>query len=146
VSDTPAEVRIINVPATAHQGSRSQHDGWLPVHGAPAVGHPMHSNGHLGADLIHVAAGDQFPVHTHPGDHLLYCVSGHGTITVDQVVYEIHPGDLYMVDGMVPHAVGAITNHTILAIGSPHKAVDSPERMTWVDWQGNPIDSPLAAG
>lgn len=132
-------LRIINVPATDLHG---QH-GWKDVHGAPAVGIPLHTNGHLGVDLIHVKGGDQFPIHTHPGDHLLYCVSGEGTMSVDGVTYRIRPGDLYMVDGNVPHAVGAITDHTIMAIGSPHKPVDSPERMTWVDWQGNPVDRPL---
>jgi quercetin dioxygenase-like cupin family protein len=117
----------------------------VPVHGAPATGMGLHTNGHLGADLLHVKAGDQFPVHTHPGDHLLYCLSGRGTITVDQVTYDIVPGDLYMVDGLIPHAVGAVTDHVILAIGAPHKAVDSPERMRFVDWDGQPVDVPISA-
>jgi len=138
-------IQIVNVTRTAGAGIVEHHLGWKDVHGAPAVGIPMQSNGQLGADLLHIKGGEQFPVHTHPGDHLLYCVSGHGTITVDQVVYQIRPGDLYMVDGAVPHAVGAITNHTILAIGSPHKPVDSPERMTWCDWQGNPVERPISA-
>lgn len=140
MSEATTGLRIVNVPATA---PHVEDDG-LPVHGAPATGIPLHTNGHLGADLLHVKAGDQFPVHTHPGDHLLYCVSGEGTMTVGQVTYPIHPGDLYMVDGMVPHAVGAVTDHVIMAIGSPHKPVDSPERMTWVDWEGNPVDVPLS--
>lgn len=139
-------IHIVNVTATASTGVLDAHLGWKDVHGAPAVGIPMQANGHLGADLLHVKAGDQFPVHTHPGDHLLYCVGGHGTITVDKIVYQIHPGDLYMVDGAVPHAVGAITDHTILAIGAPHKPVDSPERMAWCDWEGNPVERPVVAG
>lgn len=117
----------------------------VQVHGAPAVGLPLHTNGHLGADMLHVHAGDQFPVHTHPGDHLLYCLAGEGTITVDEVTYKIKPGDFYMVNGMTPHAVGAITDHVLVAIGSPHKAVDSPERMEWVDWDGNPVETPIRA-
>jgi quercetin dioxygenase-like cupin family protein len=137
-------VRIINITATERTGYHDQHDGWRPVHGAPAVGVPLHTNGQLGADLLHIKAGQQFPVHTHPGDHLLYCVRGRGTITVAQITYEIRPGDLYMVDGLTPHAVGAIDDHSILAIGSPHKPVDSPERMTWCDWQGNILTTPLA--
>lgn len=120
--------------------------GGVDVHGAPARGLALHSNGHLGADMLYVRAGDQFPVHTHPGDHLLYCLAGEGTITVDQVTYQIRPGDLYMVDGLVPHAVGAVTDHVLVAIGAPHKPVDSPERMTFVDWEGRPVDRPLSAG
>ena len=117
----------------------------LQVHGAPARGLPLHSNGHLGADILQVKAGEQFPVHTHPGDHLLYCLSGHGTITVDKIVYEVKRGDLYMVNGLVPHAVGALTDHVLIAIGAPHKPVDSPERMTFVDWEGNCIPSSAIA-
>ena len=117
----------------------------VPVHGAPAIGLPLHTNGNLGADILFVEAGKQFPVHTHPGDHLLYCLEGRGTISVDGVTYEIQPGDIYMVDGLVPHAVGAIDDHTIVAIGSPHKPVASPERMAFVDWDGNPVDQPINA-
>lgn len=117
----------------------------VKVHGAPAMGAAMHTNGHLGVDMLHVAAGQQFPVHTHPGDHLLYCLRGRGTITIAQVTYEINPGDIYMVDGQIPHAVGAITDHVLLAIGAPHKPVDSPERMAFVDWDGNPAGIPLLA-
>jgi len=118
----------------------------VPVHGAPATGLPLHSNGHLGADILHVPAGKQFPVHTHPGDHLLYCIQGTGTISVEGVTYDIRPGDIYMVDGQVPHAVGAgPSDHILVAIGAPHKPVDSPERMAFVDWDGNPLDRPVNA-
>jgi quercetin dioxygenase-like cupin family protein len=118
----------------------------VPVHGAPATGLPLHSNGHLGADILHVPAGKQFPVHTHPGDHLLYCLEGTGTISVDGVTYNIIPGDLYMVDGLVPHAVGAgPSDHILVAIGSPHKPVSSPERLTFTDWAGNILDQPINA-
>lgn len=132
-------LKIVNLP----RADRRLPAAGVDVHGAPARGLALHTNGHLGADLLHVRAGDQFPVHTHPGDHLLYCVSGVGTMTVDEQTWEIQPGDLYMVDGMVPHAVGAITDHTILAIGAPHKPVDSEERMTFVDWDGNEVEVPL---
>lgn len=133
-------VKIINLGLAA--GSRHE-AGWLQVHGAPAKGRPLFTNGNLGADMLHVKAGDQFPVHTHPGDHLLFCLSGEGTITVAGVTYQIRPGDLYMVEGTVPHAVGAVTDHILVAIGSPHKPVDSPERMTFVDWAGNVVQTPL---
>lgn len=137
----PVGLRIRNLwevmPGLPEQG--------VDVHGAPARGLALHSNGHLGADMLYVRAGDQFPVHTHPGDHLLYCLAGQGTITVDQVTYTIRPGDLYMVDGLVPHAVGAVTDHVLVAIGAPHKPVDSPERMAFVDWDGRAVQVPILA-
>lgn len=134
-------LRIFNLHAVA-DGLPEQ---GVPVHGAPAVGTAMLTNGQLGCDMLHVKAGEQFPVHTHPGDHLLYCVRGEGTITVDKIVYRVVPGDIYMVDGAVPHAVGAYTDHWLLAIGSPHKAVDAPDRMAFVDWDGQPAVNPLLA-
>lgn len=119
----------------------------VPVHGAPATGLQLHSNGHLGADILHVPAGKQFPVHTHPGHHLLYCIAGTGTISVGEKTYAIKPGDLYMVEGLVPHAVGAgPQDHILVAIGAPHKPVGSEDRMAFVDWAGRALATPMYAG
>jgi quercetin dioxygenase-like cupin family protein len=119
----------------------------VPVHGAPALGLPLHTNGNLGADLLFVPRGERFPVHTHPGDHLLLCVAGAGTISIGEETYEVQPGDIYMVDGQVPHAVGAhpSDHHVLVAIGSPHKPVESPERMQFTDWTGRKVDAPIFA-
>jgi quercetin dioxygenase-like cupin family protein len=124
----------------------ARRDG-VPMFGAPAVGIPLVSNGNLGGDLIHVEAGESFPIHTHPGDHLLLCLAGAGTISVAGVTYRVKPMDLYMVPGLVPHAVGAPDDaeHFLLAIGSPHKGVADPSRMAWTDWEGNPVDDAIAA-
>lgn len=138
--ESTSRLRIVNLRDAAEAiGSAG-----VPVHGAEALGLGLHSNGHLGADLLHVPARARFPVHTHPGDHLLYCLSGTGTITVAETTYTVRPGDLYMVDGLVPHAVGAgEADHVLVAIGAPHKAVDSPERMAWTDWEGRTVPTPL---
>ena len=82
-------------------------DHGVDMWGAPATGLPLHTNGNLGVDLLQVQPGDRFPVHTHHGDHLLLCLKGSGTISIGQETYEVKPGDLYMVPGLVPHAVGA---------------------------------------
>ncbi|WP_149264274.1 cupin domain-containing protein [Actinomadura sp. K4S16] len=135
-------LRIVSLPAA----TAAVLDGGVAVHGAPAKGLGLHlsGDGHLGADIIHVPAGGQFPVHTHPGHHLLLCLEGLGTITVDEVVHQVRPGDLYMVDGQVPHAVGAgDRDHVLVAIGAPHRPVDSPDRMTFTDWEGTRLDEPL---
>jgi mannose-6-phosphate isomerase-like protein (cupin superfamily) len=95
----------------------------------------MVTNGRLGVDLIRVAAGQGFQPHTHPGDHILIVVGGSGTITYDGVVYPTEAGDLYMIEGEVPHAVGARTDHVILAVGSPHKLVDDLDRMEPLEYQ-----------
>jgi len=100
-----------------------------------ATGESLVSNGFLGADIICLSAGDGFVPHTHPGDHLLIVVGGQGTITYDGKIYPTRAGQIYMVEGKVPHAVGAITDHVILAVGAPHRPVDSVDRMTPVEYQ-----------
>src|SRR4051812_14378817 len=75
--------------------------GGTPVHGAPAEGIPLLTNGHLGADMLYVAPGDSFPLHVHAGHHFLYCVMGQGTVTFDGTVHDINPGDLYMIEASV---------------------------------------------
>jgi quercetin dioxygenase-like cupin family protein len=106
------------------------------MHGAPeATGQSLVSNGHIGADVIRLPAGGGFAPHTHPGHHLLIVLAGEGTITYDGTVYPTRAGQIYMIEGEVPHAVGAVTDHVILAAGAPHKAVDSTERMALVDYE-----------
>lgn len=94
-----------------------------------AHGDALVSNGDLGVDLIRVDEGDGFVPHTHPGDHILIPVYGRGTITYDGDVYETTAGSVYIIEGEVPHGVGAITDHAILAVGAPHAPIDSEERM-----------------
>jgi quercetin dioxygenase-like cupin family protein len=108
----------------------------LEMEGArDATGQSLVTNGALGADVIRLPAGGGFAPHTHPGHHLLIVIGGEGTITYDGVVYPTRAGQIYLIEGKVPHAVGAITDHVILAAGSPHKAVDSSERMALVDYE-----------
>lgn len=100
-----------------------------------ATGTGLVTNGQLGIDMIRLSAGQGFAPHTHPGDHILIPVGGRSTITFGGGVYLAFPGSVYMVDGNVPHAVGAIDDAVILAVGAPHKPVDSTERMTPVEYQ-----------
>lgn len=110
------------------------HHRSVPMYGTKASGERMVSNGELGLDLIRVPAGEGFSPHTHPGDHLLIAVAGEGTVTVDGLIYPTRAGQVYMVEGAVPHAVGAITDHVILAVGSPHRNIDAADRMTLTDY------------
>ncbi|MER6140583.1 cupin domain-containing protein [Streptomyces sparsogenes] len=95
---------------------------------AAATGRSLLSSGQMGADILHVPAGSGFAPHTHPGDHLLFVLAGTGTIAVAGEIVETRPGQVYMVEGAVTHAVGAVTDHMILAVGAPHRHLDSPER------------------
>ena len=123
------------VPGTFRTDLRVSHEALpLAMFGTPATGDRMVSNGHLGVDLIRVPAGEGFAPHTHPGDHLLIAVAGEGTVTVDGSIYPTHAGQVYMVEGAQPHAVGAITDHVILAVGAPHRNIDAADRMTLTDY------------
>lgn len=106
----------------------------VPMKGSAATGTPLVSNGNLGVDVVRVPAGKGFEPHTHPGDHILVVVGGQGTITYDGKVYPTQAGEVYMIDGSVPHGVGARTDHVILAVGAPHKPVGSDERMAPVEY------------
>jgi quercetin dioxygenase-like cupin family protein len=106
----------------------------VPMHGADASGVGLVSNGVIGADVIRLPAGAGFPPHTHPGHHVLAVVGGRGTITYNGRVHPTEAGQIYLVEGSVSHAVGAITDHVILAIGAPHMPVESDARMAVVEY------------
>lgn len=98
------------------------------------VGADMESQ-EIGADIIRLNGGDGFVPHTHPGNHVLCVLSGRGTIAYNGVVVPTFPGQVYIVEGGKPHGVSAIDDHVILAIGAPHKPVDSADRMVPVAYE-----------
>ena len=108
--------------------------GEVEMVGSVATGTPLVSNSRIGADLISLEAGQRFAPHTHPGDHVLVVVAGCGTLTLDGAIYPTEAGQVLIVDGEMPHAVGAVTDHLILAIGSPHRPVDASDRMVLVEY------------
>lgn len=124
IEDGPGN--LLFVPSSRELDVRMAHSN--------ATGKGLVGNGELGVDMIRLSAGDGFQPHTHPGDHLLIAIAGEGTIAYGGKVYPTKAGQVYMIEGSVPHAVGAITDHIILAVGSPHKPVDSDERMTPVEY------------
>lgn len=107
----------------------------VPMMHSTGTGEGLVSNGLLGADVIRLGPGEGFVPHTHPGDHLLIVIGGFGTITYDGRIYPTGAGEIYMVEGGVAHAVGALTEHVILAVGAPHLAVGSPDRMAPVEYR-----------
>lgn len=100
-----------------------------------ATGEGLVTNGFLGVDVIRLAAGEGFAPHTHPGDHLLIVVGGEGTVTYGGRIYPTRAGETFLVEGEVPHAVGAITDHVILAVGAPHRTIGSVNRLTPVRYE-----------
>ena len=125
------EISAARTQLTVDHGPRP-----LPMHGSPHItGAPLVSNSVIGADIIRLSAGAGFEPHIHPGHHILSILAGEGTITYGAAVYRTEPGQTFLIGGSVPHAVGSITDHVILAVGSPHLPVDSENRMQPVPYQ-----------
>lgn len=106
-----------------------------------ATGRTLTTVGRIGADIIRLAAGTGFPYHAHPGDHILIPVAGEGTVTADGTVTAAHAGTVYLIEGGTPHAVGAVTDHVLIAVGAPHRTVDDPARMTLVEYAAAAADT-----
>jgi quercetin dioxygenase-like cupin family protein len=87
----------------------------------------------IGADLIEMQPGSAFPLHIHPGEHILYVIQGQGLVHVDGVDQRVKTGDTIFIPAEYPHAVKTISTATepflILAVGYPHKHIDATDRM-----------------
>jgi quercetin dioxygenase-like cupin family protein len=102
--------------------------------GAEEVG----SDGEMvGADLIEMQPGSSFPLHTHPGDHVLYALSGRGTVTIDGELKHFQAGTTFYIEAQYPHNVGTYGRDTepfvIVAFGHPKKEVSATDRMHIVE-------------
>ena len=90
----------------------------------------------LGLDEIVMDAGTEFPLHIHPGAHILYILDGPGIVHIDDVDYEVNTGDSIYVPAVFPHGVKTSPKNSsdfkFVAIGYPHHKVDSTTRMTVV--------------
>ncbi len=130
-ADGERELTVVNLPELA-QLLENDDVATVDIHGAAARGIPLFTNGHLGADMIYLEPGDSFPLHVHSGHHFLFCVKGEGTVRFDGKDFSIRPGDLYMIEASVPHAVAATSDgpgHWLVAFGAPHCAIDVTTRM-----------------
>lgn len=87
----------------------------------------------IGADLIEMQPGAAFPLHTHPGDHVIYVISGVGSITIDGEARHVETGTTIYVAGHAPHNVATYPDATepfiLLVVGHPKQSVASPDRL-----------------
>ncbi len=114
-------------------------EGGLVISGLPrsfqmvnsdGTGDPLLLLGKFGADVIHFPAGGGVGVHTHEGDHILIVLKGNGKVIYSGEGYNLEPGVCYMVPGAVEHAIVAVTDLVMIAVGNNHFPVESSERMT----------------
>src|SRR5947209_6646584 len=88
---------------------------WLPLPNVDGVPLPgirgragacaISSNGEeIGVDLVEMQPGSAFPLHAHPGDHMLYVESGTGSIHIAGRDRRLKKGDTIFVAAEAPHA------------------------------------------
>ena len=88
----------------------------------------------VGGDIIYMPGGKAFPLHTHPGHHVLVMIHGKATVAYDGVVHTMLPWDFFVIPGNEVHNVAATDDSVFIAVGWPrHKALGDPKRMTIVE-------------
>ena len=121
---------------------RSVHAGeWVPLHddagrvlsgirGKSGAAGMTISGIEIGADLIEMQPGTAFPLHVHPGDHILYVLAGPGLVHIDGTDHVMNTGDTVFIPADYPHGVKTCGVELVfLAVGYPHKHVSSMDRM-----------------
>jgi mannose-6-phosphate isomerase-like protein (cupin superfamily) len=101
----------------------------VQMYNSDGTGSPLLALNGFGADVIRFAAGKGVMNHTHIGDHILFVIKGRGIVEYNGVEYDLYPGICYLVPGSVNHAIRAIQNLVLIAVGNNHKPLESEERM-----------------
>ncbi len=83
----------------------------------------------FGADIVRFGAGKGVGLHTHIGAHILIVTKGNGTLVYEDDRYPMFPGMIYLVPSNVPHAIEAISELVLIAVGNDHRPADSYERL-----------------
>jgi quercetin dioxygenase-like cupin family protein len=90
----------------------------------------------IGVDMIEMQPGSAFPLHVHPGDHILFVLKGTGCVSIDAVDHTITDGDTIFIPAEYPHGVKTLPGYalpfTFLAFGHPHKHLSAQDRMRLV--------------
>lgn len=107
------------------------------MHNSDAGGRSLLKHGSFAADLIRFPPGGKVELHTHPGNHMLFCVSGKGQVQYEDKFFELSQGMCYLIEGAVPHAVFAAPNEqlTLIAIADDHRHVSSTDRLDMCNQQ-----------
>jgi mannose-6-phosphate isomerase-like protein (cupin superfamily) len=82
--------------------------------------------------------GTRFPLHVHPGDHILFVLSGRGGVVINQEFHPVGPNDSIFIAAEYPHGVCGPKRPEdaplrFLAVGVPHMNVESKDRMKLVE-------------
>ena len=107
------------------------------IRGRIGVAATTNAGEEFGIDLIEMDPGSAFPLHTHPGDHILYVVEGRGLVHVDGEDHGVVRGDSIFVPAELPHGVKTYAEaddpFSFLAVGHPHRHLTATDRMKVVE-------------
>ena len=100
-----------------------------------ATGLRLLKNGEFAADVIRFPPNGKVEEHVHPGSHMLFCLHGSGKVKYYDKWHELNPGDCYLIESMVPHAVYASEHEelALLTVADDHRDVSSEERLEMVE-------------
>ncbi len=87
----------------------------------------------FGADLIRFASGKGVNLHSHVGAHILLVTKGTGLLTCTGEKYDLFPGMIYLVPANVEHAIEAVTELVLIAVGDDHKPAGSRSRLKLIN-------------
>ncbi|MFD8212206.1 MULTISPECIES: cupin domain-containing protein [unclassified Streptomyces] len=87
----------------------------------------------MGVDQLVLQPGSAFPPHIHEGDHLLYVLSGAGSVHIDGVDHLLRAGQSVFIPAVYEHGLRGPQEGgplKIISFSTPHHPVDSAHRMT----------------
>lgn len=113
----------INVP----QGQRE-----LKMRNSDGTATPLLKEKNFGADIIRFGAGEGVTNHTHIGSHMLFTIKGKGFVEYNGIDHALEPGVCYLIPSMVDHAIKAVTELVLIAVGNDHRPADCESRMDLV--------------
>ncbi|MEZ4103943.1 MAG: cupin domain-containing protein [Candidatus Paceibacterota bacterium] len=86
----------------------------------------------FGASLIRFTSGEKVDLHTHIGSHILIVTYGQGLLTYFSKEIKLGAGMMYLIPSEVPHAIRALSELVIIAVGNDFRAEGSENRLNLV--------------
>lgn len=127
--------------------------GWAGAKGPVSLDGGSHT---FGLDIMELEAGRSFPLHVHPGNHILYVLSGSALVRINGKDWPVEAGASIWIPCEYPHAVTGYPAEKepngikFVSIGYPHRMVDGLDRMRVVDEEirvqhGDPMTLPAGS-
>jgi quercetin dioxygenase-like cupin family protein len=98
--------------------AQKHHAGYIPVAEGISRKTLAHGKNTLMTEFV-LKKDALLPVHKHPQEQTGYLVSGHMFLTIGDKVYEVRPGDSWMIPGNVEHHAKIVADSVAVEVFSP---------------------------